>query len=130
MATREVAMTVPDSCKEPLTFDDDFTSAHALHMLDFYCKTLEQLGYAPEAFDDVDRHLGESKWETPKFDTLRHAHWMVHQAVTFLGQGRMAKAYRWIGTIQGILFMNGVFSLMELKQHNRFDLPAVKPRRG
>ncbi len=118
---------MPDVC-EPLSFDDDLSTAHALRMLDFYCKYLDQLSYPPVSYDDVDAHIGSGKFETPKYDTLCHAHWMVHQTREFLRQGRFAKAYRWIGMIQGILLMNGMFSIMELKNHNRFDLPQVRPR--
>jgi len=116
-----------DMC-EPISFDDDFTTEHALRMLDFYCKTLQRLGYEPVAYPDVDERIGSRKISTPGFDTLRHAHWMVHVTRDFLRAGRFAKAYRWIGTIQGILLMNGVFSITELKGHNRFDLPPVPPR--
>jgi hypothetical protein len=97
-------------------------------MIDFYCKTLTQLGYKPEPYDDVDEHIGTRKFQTPKFETLNHALWMCGKTRDFLRQGRAAKAYRWIGTIQGILLMNGVFSITELKGHNRFELPPVPPR--
>jgi len=97
-------------------------------MLDFYCKTLTGLGYEAVPFDDVDRRIGGGKFETPKFETLNHALWMCNQTRDFIRGGRMAKAYRWIGYIQGILFTNGVFSISELKEHNRFDLPPVPPR--
>lgn len=113
---------------EPLDFGDDFTSEHAQRMLDFYCRTLTELGYTAQAYPDCDAHIGAGKFETPKFDTLNHAVWMCDQCRLFLRAGRLAKAYRWIGTIQGILLMNGVFSIAELKQHNRFDLPLVPPR--
>lgn len=96
-------------------------------MLDFYCKTLNQLGYRAEAYPDVEEHIGDRKLGTPKFETLNHALWMCDQCRGFLRAGRLAKAYRWIGTIQGILLVNGVFSIMELKGHNRFDLPPVPP---
>jgi len=113
---------------EPGLFDDDFTTAHAHQMLDFYCKTLVELGYRPEPYPDVDGRTGEGRFETPRYDTCCHALWMCHKTREFLDQGRMAKAYRWIGTIQGILLMNGIFSITELKGHNRFDLPPVPPR--
>lgn len=114
--------------EEPYDFGDDFTTQHAHKMLDFYCKVLDGMGYEPVAYPDVDEKIGASKLGTPKYDSLRHAHWMVHQTRDFLRGGRLAKAYRWIGMIQGILLMNGVFSIMELKGHNRFELPPVPPR--
>ncbi|MBF4509417.1 MAG: hypothetical protein ISP10_02905 [Aeromicrobium sp.] len=113
---------------EPFGLTDDISTEHAHLMLDFYCRTLKELSYDPVPFDDLDTKVGENRFSTPKYDALTHAHWMVHQTRAFLQQGRMAKAYRWIGMIQGILFMNGIFSLAELKRHNRFDLPTVRPR--
>lgn len=113
---------------EPDDFGDDFTTGHAHLMLDFYCKTLTELGYRSEPYPDVDARIGIGRFETPKFATLNHALWMCNQTRDFLRQGRLAKAYRWIGTIQGILLMNGVFSITELKGHNRFEPPPVPPR--
>ncbi len=115
---------------DPYDFGDDFTTAHAQLMLDFYCKTLVELGYSAIAYQHIEERIGTTKFETPKFDTLNHALWMCDQVRLFLRAGRLAKAYRWIGTIQGILLMNGVFSIAELKEHNRFDFPAVQPRGG
>lgn len=114
---------------EPRDFGDDFSAAHAHHMLDFYCKTLVGLGYRAAPYPDVEGRIGDKKLSTPKFDTLNHALWMCEQCRIFLRGGRLAKAYRWIGTIQGILLMNGVFSIMELKDQNRFALPPVAPRK-
>ncbi|MDY0341902.1 MAG: hypothetical protein RBS17_11930 [Coriobacteriia bacterium] len=113
---------------EPHAFDDDLTTEHAHGMLDFYAKTLIELGYRSGRYEDIEGHIGACRFETPKYDTLNHALWMCDQSRIFLRGGRLAKAYRWIGTIQGILFMNGVFSIVELKEHNRLELPAVKPR--
>lgn len=115
--------------REPTGFGDDFTTEHAQRMLDFYAKTIKGLGYQAEAYPDVGGLIGTTKLETPKYATLCHALWMCGQTREFLRQGRLAKAYRWIGTIQGILLMNGVFSIVDLKEHNRFDLPPV-PARG
>lgn len=114
--------------REPGGFGDDFSTEHAHRMLDFYCGTLTELGYKAAAYDNVNAHIGEGKLETPKFATLNHALWMCRMTRDFLRAGRLAKAYRWIGTIQGILLMNGVFSIAELKEHNRFDLPPVSAR--
>ena len=114
--------------KDPTGFGDDFTTEHAQRMLDFYAKTLKGLGYPAEPYPDVHEHIGTSKFGTPKYATCSHALWMCGQTRDFLRAGRLAKAYRWIGTIQGILLMNGVVSIAELKEHNRFDLPPVPPR--
>jgi hypothetical protein len=116
--------------KEPRGFSEDFSTAHALRMLDFYCKTLASLGYTSQPYPEIEERLGGRKFETPKFETLCHAMWMCDKMREFLRAGRFAKAYRWIGMVQGILFMNGVFSLAELKEHNRFEIPDAVPYRG
>lgn len=116
------------SISEPRDFGDDFTTEHAQRMLDFYYRTLTELGYHALPYEDVDGRIGDGRLETPRFDTLNHAAWMCEQCRLFLRAGRLAKAYRWIGTIQGILLMNGLFSITELMQHNRFNLPPVLPR--
>ncbi len=113
---------------EPRSFDDDFTTQHAYGMLEFYEKTLREIGYRCARYEDIEGHIGSCRFETPKFDTLNHAMWMCEQTRLFLRAGRFAKAYRWIGTIQGILLMNGVFSIVELKDHNRLEPPPVLPR--
>ena len=115
--------------EEPLEFGESFSTAHATRMLDFYCKTLTSMGYAAKAYPEVEERLGGRKFETPKFETLCHALWMCEKTRDFLRSGRFAKAYRWIGMIQGILFMNGVFSIAELKEHNRFEIPDAVPYR-
>lgn len=110
---------------DPRGFGDDFSAENAHRMLDFYCKTLTEMGYHSKAYEKVEERIGGRTFSTPKFDTLCHAVWMCEQCRIFLRGGRLAKAYRWIGTVQGILLMNGVFSIMELKDQNRFDFPPT-----
>ncbi|MBA4370605.1 MAG: hypothetical protein C0418_03380 [Coriobacteriaceae bacterium] len=99
---------------------DEF-EGHALSMLDLYCKTLSDLGYDPVPYPDIDERVGSSVSAGGKFDALNHAHWMCREARGFIRQNRREKAYRWIGTIQGILWLGGVFSIAELRKHN--ELP-------
>ena len=112
-----------DVTREPFSFGEEFSTEHSLRMLELYCRTLKGMGYVATPYPDMDERLGGRTFQTPRIDTLSHALWMCDQTVGFVQLGRFAKAYRWIGTIQGILFMNGVFSLRELKEHNRFELP-------
>jgi len=107
---------------EPVGFGDEFTTDHAHWMLDRYCKKLIESGHSPVPYPNTEERVGSTRLETPHFDTLNHALWMCNKTREFIRQGRMAKSYRWIGTIQGILFMNGVYSLAELKSHNRVEL--------
>lgn len=49
-------------------------------------------------------------------DKLKHVVWMCSEAQTFPNTD---KAMRWLGFIQGYLWVNGVFSIEEMKDHNR-----------
>ena len=103
---------------EPVAFGDNLSREQAIHMLSFYCKTLDDLGYRPQAFKDIEARVGATIYSSGKFEVMNHALWMCDQTAHFIQQNRLAKAYRWLGMIQGILFMGGVFSIAELKEHN------------
>lgn len=99
----------------------------AERMLDLYCRTLFDLGYDPVAYDNLDGRIGEI-YRGGKYDALCHAAWMCDQAKQYTRQGRRAKAYRWIGMIQGILWMGGVFTINELKTHNALPVEEWERR--
>ena len=50
---------------------------------------------------------------------LKHCRYMVNEILSFLEQNRIEKALRWLGFLQGCLWATGVFSLDELKGHNK-----------
>ena len=101
---------------------ESFSQEQAKHMLDLYCRTLDELGYEPNPYPDLQAHVGGNILRGAKYDSLSHARWMCDEARAFVRQGRWSKAYRWIGMIQGLLFMGGVFSIVELKGHNRLTV--------
>jgi hypothetical protein len=98
---------------------EEFSREHAEQMLERYSKKLTELGYEPVPFPDTGKPLTGTIYRGAKFDALCHARWMCEETRGFMGSGRWAKAYRWIGMIQGLLFMGGVYSIEELKRHNR-----------
>lgn len=51
--------------------------------------------------------------------SLEHCHGMLDQMIKFVEEGRMEKAFRWLGFIQGVLWSNRVYTLTDLKNHNR-----------
>jgi hypothetical protein len=106
-----------------VSLDGEFASAQAERMLTFYCKTLDDLGYVPIAYEEIDERMS-GKIYGAKYDSLNHAMWMCNETRRFVRENRWAKAYRWIGMIQGLLFMSGVFSIAELKEHNRLGPKA------
>ena len=59
--------------------------------------------------------------ELPKSDNgfLAHCHGMLDDMEVFIQEGRMEKVFRWLGFIQGCLWRIGVYTVEEMKNHNR-----------
>jgi len=52
---------------------------------------------------------------------LEHCHGMLDKMIDFVHEGRTEKVFRWLGFIQGVLWTNRVYTLTDLKNHNRPD---------
>ena len=52
---------------------------------------------------------------------LEHCHGMLDQMLIFIDNGRFDKTYRWLGFIQGVLWVNRIYTLDDLKNQNRPD---------
>lgn len=52
---------------------------------------------------------------------LAHCHGMLDEMEEFLRQNRMEKLYRWLGFVQGCLWSAGIYSIEEMKNHNRSE---------
>jgi hypothetical protein len=50
-----------------------------------------------------------------------HAHllWMCDQVELFLNKDQWEKVNRWLGFMQGALWMSGIYSIDEMRDHNR-----------
>jgi len=55
---------------------------------------------------------------------VRHVLSMIPEMKVFLAKHRREKFMRWLGFIQGSLWALGVYSLEDLKNHNRPDTPS------
>ncbi len=91
-----------------------------LEVLETYRAKFEELGiskadYPHEVLMDGRDH---TVMETNK-QVLRHLHGMLDKAKEFVAQGRIQKAMRWLGFIQGGLWSEAIYTLEELKNHNR-----------
>jgi hypothetical protein len=51
-----------------------------------------------------------------KFD---HLMWMCCQLQEFVTEGKLDKANRWLGFVQGCLWLYDFYSIEEMKDHNR-----------
>jgi len=50
---------------------------------------------------------------------LIHCHGMLDKMEEFVKEGRIEKAFRWLGFVQGCLWLAGHYSLEDLMNHNR-----------
>lgn len=75
-----------------------------------YHRILGDKGYDAIQFEDAGEH---------KQAQLQHCRWMCSQIPIFLVDGKVNKANRWIGYVQGIFLTYNVFTLEEMKEHNR-----------
>ena len=57
---------------------------------------------------------------------LQHVLNMLVTTWDFVCEDRREKAFRWLGFIQGVLWAEGIYSIDELRDHNR---PADEPFR-
>ncbi len=98
---------------------EQLTQEQAYAMLDFYCDLLEKQGYEPVPYSNVDARVGGTVYRGVKYDALNQAYWMCQEARKLIRQGRWSKALRWIGFIQGLVWICGLQSITEIKAHNR-----------
>ncbi len=47
-----------------------------------------------------------------------HIHWMCLETIELVRQGRIEKAMRWLGFVQGVLWWAGIRSVEQMKQDN------------
>lgn len=52
-------------------------------------------------------------------EQLEHLLWAVTEVKSFVDEGRIEKAMRWLGFIQGVLWSNHQYSIDDLKDMNR-----------
>jgi len=52
-------------------------------------------------------------------DPLEHALWMIDNIPEFLDAKRIEKAMRWLGFVQGIFYTEGIYTIEEMKHHNK-----------
>ena len=103
------------------------TSERVLAVLYFYEKVLNHL--VPIATATVPRiskservnFLSASPLDVLRWRVILHLYRMIFEMRTFIREGRMEKVFRWLGFMQGALWVIGVFSIDEMRDHNRPD---------
>lgn len=63
-------------------------------------------------------------------DSIRHLLEMIPRIRGFLTDGRHDKVFRWLGFMQGVLWHLGIYTLEELKTHNREDVNGEEAKQA
>lgn len=92
-----------------------------LSVLDTYIQLFEKLTdfgepLSPTRADPTRKYYNNSGEQLKK---VNHVWWACEQAKTYVNEGRMEKAFRWLGFIQGALWMLGLYSIEEMANHNK-----------
>ena len=79
----------------------------------------------PKQFSGEDER---SHFVVPPAGEVAHLRFMCIEASKFVDAGRVEKAMRWLGFLQGVLWARGFYSLEDLKNHSRPDreLPDIE----
>ena len=80
-----------------------------LEIVEMYADKLER-GYK------AIRHATDENFILPAH-RLEHIHWMCREIL----EKKMtnSKQHRWLGFIQGVLYSEGLFTIDEMKEHNK-----------
>lgn len=57
--------------------------------------------------------------DIPTVERFEHVRWMCQQVPGFVETGRLEKAHRWVGFIQGVLWALKVGTISSFKEDNR-----------
>ncbi len=96
------------------------TSEKLLQVIHRYEEKLVSLGALPIPLHSNAR-LGFLVIFFRKKFVIDHLYNMTSQMRTFVSEDNREKLMRWLGFMQGVLWVLGVYSLDELKNHNRPD---------
>lgn len=92
-----------------------------MDVLDIYIRRIDE--YNKHGFLTKSERCDTGKvypiYPDPMAVKLNHVWWACEQAKVFATEGRKEKAFRWLGFVQGALWMNGVYSIDDLANHNR-----------
>ena len=88
------------------------TPEKILETIEIYRKFFEESG-----FKKVE-HLHDELL-TSNQAGFEHCYGMLDRMVRFVHEGRTEKAFRWLDFIQGFLWAHRIYTLAELKDHNR-----------
>lgn len=82
-------------------------------------KLKEMLRFYDTYLEEKNISVKEQEYPLSRTDNLEHVRYMCNKALHFVEENRIKKAMRWLGFIQGVLFVELSFSISELKNHSR-----------
>jgi len=99
----------------------------AIHMADTYIGVLKKIGVQPQQIKDITL-IKDGKPVTIKahshlpvrYYRLRHVMWMAEEVKNIAAEGNIAKAQRWLGFIQGVLWGHELRTVEELRKDNQY----------
>ena len=83
-----------------------------LNSLNMYRECLLELNAEPIDFT-------HSKYVESSEDILGHCLGMIDKTIQFINEGRVDKAFRWLGFMQGCMWSQGLYTIDELSNHNK-----------
>ena len=84
----------------------------------FYHKALYPYAPMEFQFEPVDYDMKEPL----RSQFLNHVRWMCKEAINVLiPENQIDKAMRWLGYVQGVLNVLGIYSCNELREHSRSE---------
>jgi len=90
-----------------------------LNVITIYREYFIKKGIEPADFSHIDKLKSYE-------EILPHCYGMLGKMEKFILEGRMEKAFRWLGFVQGCLWSLGQYSLEDLRNNNRPDVKKSK----
>lgn len=85
------------------------TPEQVIAVADKYIEDLGSKGVSPQRDGESETNL----------ERLHHASWMCFEIRRFVAAGKIEKAMRWLGFVQGVLWTTETMTLEEMKDDNR-----------
>jgi len=82
---------------------------------------IEQILSVAKKYDNALLNMGVSEIirENENTESLSHIRWMLNEIPNQLKENKIEKANRWLGFIQGVLWVRKISTIHELKDDNR-----------
>jgi len=90
-----------------------------ISVFDGYKKALTEMGFTSceiESYHALPSQLGKEV-------SVGHLFWMCNRAIGLIHEGSIEKSHRWLGFVQGALWVFEIYSIHDLRKHSRPRCP-------